>query len=167
DDVTLFVELAENRMEETVGFEIRPQLQAIRRHRIEVRGDVGVLERVDTEGAGAIDDLAELVRHDVLAGRFHRFLPRLFELGDFCVVAAGRRATRGVVRGIRLIDSRERGLLGTDVARADALAALERHVLEHVREPGDPRHFLRRPGTHYGCKRKYRRFRPLHYHDGQ
>ena len=45
NDVALFVELAEDRVEEALGVEIRPELHAIRRQRVEVDGLVVVGER--------------------------------------------------------------------------------------------------------------------------
>src|SRR5258708_5269279 len=66
NDVALFVELAEDRVEEALGVEIGPELHTVRRQRVEVDGGIGVGAGIHADGAGAVDNLAELVRHDEL-----------------------------------------------------------------------------------------------------
>src|SRR5437660_676729 len=83
DDIALFVEFAENGMEEALRLEERPQLEAIRRQRIEVDSLVGIREGVDADAARLIEDSREFLRDDVLVRGFDRVFPRFFELRDF------------------------------------------------------------------------------------
>ncbi len=50
----------------------------------------------------------------------------------------------------------ERVVLG-----ADGLGAFERHVLEHVRDPGLAARIVHRAGVDIGVERDHRRFMPL------
>jgi len=167
NDFALFVELAEDRVEETLGVEIGPELHAIRRQRVKVRGLVGVREGVHADGAGAVDDLAELVRHYEFLRVVDGGLPRFVERSDLRVVVVDGIAARAVVGGIRLFDFRQRGRLRRVVRRADFVGAFERHVFEHVREAGDPRYFLSRPYVHDRCEREDGGFGALHDDYGQ
>ena len=142
NDVTLFVELAEHRMEEALGVEIGPQFNTVRRHRVEVARLVGIRESVHAAGAGAIDDLAELIRHDELLCLVDGGLPPFFELSDLCRVVVDGIAAGSIVGGVAPFDFGQRGRLRRVIRRADFVGALEGHVLEHMREAGDPRDFL-------------------------
>ena len=68
-------------------------------------------------------------------------------------------AALGVVSGVGILDLLQGRLLGGDVGRSDLVGPLECHVLEHVREPGDPGDFLRRADVHHGGIGEHRRFR--------
>src|SRR6266542_1371496 len=73
--VALFVKLAENGMKETLRVEVGPQLEAIDWQRVEVDRLIGSGERVHADAARLIDDLRELVRHDVLLRNIHGVFP--------------------------------------------------------------------------------------------
>ena len=94
---------------------------------------------------------------------FHAFVER----GDLRLVVVDRIAAGAVVGGVRLFDFRQRGRLRRVVRGADLVGAFERHVLEHVREAGDPRDFLRRAGIHDRGEREDGCFGALHDDDGQ
>jgi hypothetical protein len=70
----------------------------------------------------------------------------------------------GVVGGVHL---GERDLFGGEVLRADDGRPFERHVLEHVRQTGDPGNLLRGPDVDVGEKREDGRHRPAVDEHGQ
>ena len=161
-DIALFVELAEDGMKEALGLEVGPQFEAIRGKRVKVRRLIRCGERVHADGAGAIHDLAELVRDDILLRLVHRPLPRLLRRCDPGLIAADRLAALAVVIGIGLFHVLQRRFFFFVILRSYVRRSLERHVLEHMRQAGDPRHFLRRACIDHRSEREHGRFRSLH-----
>jgi hypothetical protein len=111
-----------------------------------------------TARAGAPHDLAELILDDVFVGVSNRALPRFFELCNACFVAMHRLSPGEIVGPVGSLHFLERDLLGGVVGRADRVGSFEGHVLEHVRETGDPRLILRRACIDEGVEGEDRRF---------
>ena len=95
DDIPLFVELAKHGIEESRRLEVGPELDFVRRQRVEIDRLIGARRCVHADAARAIDDLAELVLLDERVGRLLGVLESLlqgFELRG--VRAAGPRPPR-------------------------------------------------------------------------
>src|ERR1700761_2217814 len=67
-DVALFVKLAQNGMEKTLGLEISPKLQAVRRQLVVIAGLIVIGEGVKILTAILLNDFAKLVGHHVFVG---------------------------------------------------------------------------------------------------
>ena len=79
DDVALFVKLAENRVEEPIGFEASPELDLIRWQGVKVNGGIGAGGGIQAHAAFAIDNFAELVLDHELIGLLLSLFPGLFQ----------------------------------------------------------------------------------------
>jgi hypothetical protein len=78
-------------------------------------------------------------------------------------VGAAGFAALGRERVVGPVDLRQRGFLGGVIQGAEGARALERHVLEHVRQPGDAGHLLGRADVGVGEKRSHWRLMPLEH----
>jgi hypothetical protein len=158
DHVALAVELAEDRVRQAVGLEPGPQLEAVLRQAHEVAGQVLVRERVERLAAVARVDLVQLLLHDrralLLDERVEAPLQLPVALGpvlgpqQVVDLAAPEPRAHHVHLGAHLLAQLfllgDQAQVGGDVLRADDARALEHHVLEEVREPGDAGALVRR-----------------------
>ena len=96
------------------------------------------------DAAGALDDVGELVLDHQVTGGVLRYLQRGLQFGDALGIAAAELLPLGGERGVGGIDRLQRYHFGLVVGGADLGRALERHVLEHMRQAGDARDFLGR-----------------------
>ncbi len=131
--VALAVELAQHRIEETLAFQVREQLELVGRQRVAVDRVIGTGRGVQPDPAVAVDDLAELVLGDEIAGLVLRGRELRLEVGQFGSLDS-RPIPCGSVRPVGPVDLGHRLDLGLVVGGADLGRSLERHVLEHVRE---------------------------------
>jgi hypothetical protein len=167
DDVALGVELAEHRVRHAAALEQRPQLQPVRRHRIEVRRDVVRRVGVRVLAARLLDPLAEVVRHDQVASRSLCRVERLLELLEPRGIRARALAALVEQRAPRLFLGRHARLLGRGVRRADPRRPLERHVLHHVGEPRRADLIARAAGVDDRDEAEHRRLMPLDHDETQ
>ncbi len=161
--VALFVELTQNRLVVALRFQEEPQLGGVRGEAEEILGQVGRSGGVEAAPAGGLDRQAKFIRHDKFARRRLgglEFVAQFLELGGVRLVTL---AALRVKRGESLLHFFERRFFLRVIARADARAALERHVLEHVRQAGDARHFLRGADVRVRVKRNHGRIVPLEH----
>ena len=167
DHVALFVELAHHGMHHAIRLERGPQLDLIRRHGVHVGSFVVVGEGVHADTAVALDDFAELVRHDVLVGFLDRILPGFLQLGQLLGILTDPLGALSFVGGVGLLDFLQRGLLGSVVGGADVGRALEGHVLHHVSQTGFVQGILRGAGVDLSEEREDRGLRPAPEDDGK
>ena len=80
---------------------------------------------------------------------------------SFAVIVPHCLVALGDVSGISDLDFCERGFLGGVIRGADLVGALERHVLEHVGEPGGAHRVLRGAGIDQREERENRSLRAL------
>ena len=151
DDVTLGVELPEDRIEQPVGLHPEPELQLVRRNAVQVDGDVGRREGVEERLAFGRVDLVVLVLDHDLALLFDELGELGFELDQLLGpsvssvrvfdLATASAFTLFAIEGadlllqrFLLVDDLE---IALDVRRADRRRSLEHHVLEEMRHAGD------------------------------
>ncbi|MEO8349736.1 MAG: hypothetical protein ABI610_12550 [Acidobacteriota bacterium] len=157
DDVPLRVELPEDRLQEPFRLHPHPELELVRRDVDEVAGHVRVGEGVHAGAAPGRVDPVELVLDEDLAllrdervelllelAQARRLVLRLQDVVDLAP-APGSADLRVllphlVAQLLLLGDDREVLFV---VLRADRRRALEHHVLEKVRDPGDARTLVR------------------------
>ena len=113
DDVALLVELAHHRLEEALGLQVGPQLEAIGRERVEVAGLVGGSCRRSgpRPPRGRRSRRTRCAPRSVSASAIASFQAFSSSV-DLLVVAAHGLAARRVVGGVGLLDLLQRGLLG-------------------------------------------------------
>ena len=160
DHVALGVELAHHGVRQAVRLHPEPQLQLVGGQGDEVEGLVLAGSGVEARGALLGVDLVQLVLDDdVLLGR-DELLVLLLELlqsrrgvggvedGAGDLTASQLDAQLGVLLlhlGPHLVLLLDDGLVAGPVGGADRPGALEHHVLEDVREPGDALGLVDRP----------------------
>ena len=159
--IALFVKLAHDRVKETLGLEIGPQLEPVFGQGIVILGLIVAGGGVHVLAATLLHNFAEFVGHDVLVGCGNRILPgflQFLQLGFVLIHPFIALSNVGGIRRLHLLQSR---LFGSIVLGSNLVRALERHVLEHVRQPGLLHGVLNRPRVHHRIKREHRRFRTL------
>ena len=160
--VSLFVELAHHRMQKSLRFHVRPQLQPVGRHRVVIGRLIFIGERVQPLCAIALQNARILIRHHIFLRLSNRVLPLLLQLFQFLVARAIHiRVPHISIRRVIFLHSFERNLLGGIVGRSDLVRSFEGHVLEHVRHSGLPGWVLHRACINMVEERKHRRLRPL------
>jgi hypothetical protein len=167
DHVALLVELAHHGLEEPLGLQVGPQLQAVGGEGIVVVGLVAAGAGVETDAALAVHDLAERVGDHVAVGLLDGLLPGLLQLRHLLLVRAYRPAPLRVVGDVGLLHLLQGGLLGGVVGGADDVRPLEGHVLEHVGQAGDAGHLAVGPHVDVDVEGEDRRFGPLQDDQGE
>ena len=148
--VAFFIKLAHHRVQETLGFEVGPEFEAIRREGVEVVGFIVAGIGVHALAALALDDLAKFVGLDVFLGFVDGVLPCFLELLDLVLIAIDAFIALGNVCCVLGFYLGEGCFFGGIVRSADLVGSLEGHVLEHVREPGLAHGVLHRAGIDVG-----------------
>ena len=156
DHAAFPVEFAQHGAHEAGRFQIEPKLSAVGRQIVEVAGIVFAGSGVQTHPAALFDDAGvEIGHHEgirLFHGGFERFLKGL---------QPGRGAGWTLIAfGFQLIVGSfhqfQHKFLGRIVRRADGFGTLERHVLEHVRDPRFALGIVHRPGIYIGVERDHR-----------
>src|SRR6185312_15172857 len=80
--VTLFIELAEDGMAESLRLQIRPKLQPVHWERIKVLRAVHGGAGIQADPAVTLNEFAETVLDYILIGIFHVFVERGFQSGN-------------------------------------------------------------------------------------
>ena len=154
-------------MEEALRLEQEPQLGAVGGEAVEV---LGVIDRgvgIHTDAAILFDDAGELVGLDVSLGAVDGELQLRFEERDAACVRLGAFVALGVQTPVDLFDLVQGFLFRRPVLGADGFAALEGHVLEHVRQTGLAGRIVDRAGVHVSMKRHHRSVVPLDHDEVQ
>ena len=150
NNIPLLVELTHDGMEKTLGFEIGPKLDAIAGKRVNVAGFFRAGKRVKPYSAVFLHDSVEGMLDHVFLGLGHRILPGLLQAGHFCLVAAELAATLAIVSRVRRFHFGQCYLFRGPVRGADLVRSLERHMLEHVSQPGNAGIFAIAANVHMG-----------------
>ena len=101
------------------------------------------------------------VRDHVAVGLFHGGLELLLQVRNFLRIGLQALVALGVVLVVDVLHFVHGLALERVVLGADGLGALERHVLEHVRDAGLAARIVHRAGVDIGVERDHRRLMPL------
>ena len=132
-----------------------------------IRGLIVIRERVHIFAAVLLNQLAELIRLDVLVGLGDGVLPRFFELLQPRFIAADLLVPLPDVGGIGSFYLGQRGVFCDVICGTDLVGPLECHVLEHVSKTGLAHGILRRAGVYQCEEREDGRLRTLADQDSE
>ena len=161
--VLLLIELAHDGLQEFFRFQEEPQLGGVRRQAEGVACPVLRRAGVQVAAAGALDGVAVFVLDHEFARAFLRRLESGFQVLELLRVRLRTLTPLVAQRQESLVHAVQRVALFLVVAAAQRGRALERHVLEDVRQARDALDLLHAAHIGVSEKARHRRLMALHH----
>jgi hypothetical protein len=136
DDFAFLVKLAKYRVQEPLRFQQEPQFQAVRRQAVIILR--GIIRRpgVQAHTAVFLDDPRVFVGNHVILRPFNRRLNLFGKHANLGLIRLGALVLFGLQAVIGSLDGIDGLAFLWPVSSPDGLRSLERHVLEHMGDPG-------------------------------
>ncbi len=159
--VAFFIELAKHRIVEALRLQQKPQFQAIAREVVKVIGGVFAGSRIQSHAAVGLDQLGIRIRDHIAVGLFHGGFELLLKIVQRLLVGLQALIALGIVLVVDVFHFVHGLALERIILGADGFGPFERHVLEHMRDPGLAARIVHRPGVDIGVEGDHRRLMAL------